>query len=103
MNASWNSGTPQSVVLSLSWTNGQPTGVSYSIVPSSGCTPTSGNNCTFTVNIGTSASTPTGTYPFTVSGLPVSSNGPLLYSLRVTPGLSGGSTNVTGVPNPDST
>ncbi|MEG3632882.1 S8 family peptidase [Micromonospora palythoicola] len=88
-------GSAQSVSLSAS---GLPSGATASFSPA---TVTSGGSSTLT--IGTSASTPAGTYTVTVTGTAASGTRSATYSLTVTGGSGGGcsGTNGTDVSIPD--
>ncbi|MBX7269819.1 S8 family peptidase [Micromonospora sp. Llam7] len=88
-------GSAQSVSLSAS---GLPSGATASFSPA---TVTSGGSSTLT--IGTSASTPAGTYPVTVTGTAASGTRSATYSLTVTGSGGGGcsGTNGTDVAIPD--
>ncbi|MDG4794785.1 S8 family serine peptidase [Micromonospora sp. WMMD1082] len=88
-------GSAQSVSLSAS---GLPSGATASFSPA---TVTSGGSSTLT--IGTSASTPAGTYPVTITGTAASGSKTATYSLTVTGSGGGGcsGTNDTDVAIPD--
>ncbi|MEK7194407.1 MAG: hypothetical protein AAB660_01825 [Patescibacteria group bacterium] len=68
-------------------TSGQPSGVSITYSPLSGCAPTSGTPCVFTVSISVPSNAPTGDYPIDVTATP-QGNGPvkiISFTLHITP------------------
>jgi hypothetical protein len=77
------SGSAQSVSLS---TSGFPSGTTASFVTSNSCSPT----CSRTLNIATSASTPAGTYPITVTGTGAGVTKTTNFSLTVNPNATSG-------------
>jgi subtilisin family serine protease len=89
------SGSPQPVALSAS---GLPSGASASFVPSS---VTSGGSSALTIS--TSAATPAGTFPVTITGTGTSATRSTAFTLTVTGGGGGGcsGTNGTDVAVPD--